>query len=89
MLFCFVLVVVLVVKVVDQKRYGLKKFWVQKVVLKKDLRPKKFGQNWVSNLIWIYVTRTYFSWTNVIVTVGIFERWSQKLTFEVWSKSVQ
>ena len=68
--FVFVLVVDLVVKVLDQKSVGLKLFGSKNCVRKK-LKVKKFVQNWVSNLIWLNVTRTYFSWTNVTVTVGI------------------
>ena len=45
--FVFVLVVVLVVKVVDQKFFGLKNYWVKKIVLKKFKAQKvwsKLGQ---------------------------------------------
>ena len=81
----FVLFVVLVVKVLDQKCIRLKLLGPKNCV-KKNVRPKKFGQNWVSNLIWLNVTRTYFSWTNVTVTVGICSKRSQELTFQILVK---
>ena len=40
-------------------------------------------------LIWPNVTRAYVSWTNVTITVGIFQTWSQDPTFYIWSKSDQ
>ena len=40
-------------------------------------------------LIWINVSRTNVAWTNVTVTVGICERWSQEPSLKVWSKSGQ
>ena len=42
--FVFVLIVVLVIEIVDQKRFGLQNCWVQKKCCPKKLRP-----NWVSN----------------------------------------
>ena len=40
-------------------------------------------------LIWIIVTRTYFSWTNVTVTVGLFSRWLQKPNFKIGSVTAE
>ena len=66
-------VVILVVKVVDQKHLGLKNYWVKKNCVEKNQGPK--------SLVKIRSPGHSLSWTNVTETVGIC--WSQKLTFEV------
>ena len=44
--FVFVLIVVLVLEIVDQKRFGLKNCWVQKNCCPKKLRPNLVSNSW-------------------------------------------
>ena len=77
------------------KNFGPGNFWVQKIFGSKEdwckkmwsriikapkLVPKKLVTAEIL-LIWTNVTRTYDAWTNVTMTVRIFSRCSQELTF--------
>ena len=58
------------------KKFGLKSFWSTRTMTQKELGPNSLVKidRVIAEilLIWINVTRAYFAWTNVIMSVSIF-----------------
>ena len=77
-----------------EKILGLKKILVSKnILVHKNYDPQKLGPKDLVKigpitaeilLTWTNVTKAYVAWTNVTITVGIFQTWSKEPTFKVW-----